>query len=380
MVRAIKISTGVCLFVLFAMAGLYTDVFPGSIKSAQEKLLANVERSINDYGADWAALEMRGQKVVLAGEAPNVDELLATVDAALTATWSGGVLVGGVTKVDARTATVYDGPPIIDPFVWRATHVNGELKFAGYVPSQVGRDKVYMIAAERFPDTVILGALEIAGGVEFEQDWITAATIGLQALSLLEAGEVSAENAQFSITGTSDDEGVEGVMAALTGGAPAGYSFDNVLTIVEPEIIEPAPIEEASVDADEITANDAAEQCRVRIDELVRDLTISFRTAGTDVSASGRAELNAVRDALRDCPSAHLTITGHTDSRGRPSRNYQLSLFRADAVGAYLKAAGVDASQITTDGAGSTQPIASNSTPEGRAQNRRIEFSVEIRG
>ncbi|MBT8472291.1 MAG: OmpA family protein [Marinicaulis sp.] len=377
MVRAIKILTGVIVFILFAITGLYSGIFPGSINSAQEKLAANVERSIKLYGADWADVEMRGQKVVLAGEAPNVDALLATVDAALKSKWSGGALVGGVTKVDARAATVYDGPPIVDPFVWRATHANGELKFAGYVPSQAGRDRIYTTAAERFPDATIIGALEIAGGVTLEQDWMTTVTIALQMLSLLEAGEVSAENTEFLLTGTSNDEGVEGAIAVLAGSAPARYSFDNALIIVEPENIGPGPIEDAV--ADENAAADAAEQCRVRIDALVSGLSISFRTAATDVSASERAKLDAVRDALVVCPSAHLTITGHTDSRGRTSRNYQLSLFRADAVGAYLKAAGVNASQITTDGAGSSQPIASNLTPDGRAQNRRIEFSVEIR-
>ena len=69
-------------------------------------------------------------------------------------------------------------------------------------------------------------------------------------------------------------------------------------------------------------------------------------------------------------------MVGHTDSTGSDAINNPLSQRRADAAKAYLVSQGVAASRIATSGAGSTQPIASNATVDGRAQNRRVEIFV----
>jgi len=70
-----------------------------------------------------------------------------------------------------------------------------------------------------------------------------------------------------------------------------------------------------------------------------------------------------------------LPSIGHTDSDGNTVDNMTLSKRRADAVKASMvKDFGIDASRLQTDGKGSSQPIASNSTAEGKANNRRVEF------
>jgi outer membrane protein OmpA-like peptidoglycan-associated protein len=65
---------------------------------------------------------------------------------------------------------------------------------------------------------------------------------------------------------------------------------------------------------------------------------------------------------------------GHTDNQGNKAKNKQLSADRAEAVKNFLVEKGISESRITTSGMGDSKPVASNKTPEGRAQNRRIEF------
>ena len=69
-----------------------------------------------------------------------------------------------------------------------------------------------------------------------------------------------------------------------------------------------------------------------------------------------------------------VQITGYTDSTGSAALNNSLSLQRANAVANYLRLQGVSADRIVTEGAGSRNPIASNATPAGREQNRRVEI------
>ena len=76
-------------------------------------------------------------------------------------------------------------------------------------------------------------------------------------------------------------------------------------------------------------------------------------------------------------PSMTIDIEGHTDSDGDAAYNLELSQQRADAVAAYFAAAGIDPSRITAVGRGEESPAAPNDTPEGRALNRRVEFSLQ---
>ena len=84
--------------------------------------------------------------------------------------------------------------------------------------------------------------------------------------------------------------------------------------------------------------------------------------------------LNTVAQVLRDFPEITLEIQGHTDSQGRDRYNQRLSEQRARAVLQYLIRQGIAAGRLTSQGYGETQPIESNSTPEGQARNRRVEF------
>jgi outer membrane protein OmpA-like peptidoglycan-associated protein len=89
-----------------------------------------------------------------------------------------------------------------------------------------------------------------------------------------------------------------------------------------------------------------------------------------------RRDLQTVAQSLLAYPDTTIFVTGHTDNTGSAAYNQTLSERRANAVGAELMANGVPARRIVARGAGLTQPIASNATPQGRAQNRRVEITI----
>lgn len=71
-----------------------------------------------------------------------------------------------------------------------------------------------------------------------------------------------------------------------------------------------------------------------------------------------------------------VSIEGHTDNTGKADKNLALSQKRCEVVKAYLVKKGVDASRLSVMAYGDTKPVADNSTPAGRSQNRRVEFKV----
>ncbi len=87
--------------------------------------------------------------------------------------------------------------------------------------------------------------------------------------------------------------------------------------------------------------------------------------------------LDTIVATIGRCPGNAVEVSGHTDSSGDEAANVALSEQRAKAVVTYLTDAGVPASRLTAVGLGSSRPVASNDTDEGKALNRRIEFSVK---
>lgn len=103
---------------------------------------------------------------------------------------------------------------------------------------------------------------------------------------------------------------------------------------------------------------------------------ISFDTGSADIRGPFRPLLDQFAQGLRDNPRTEVRIVGHTDSTGSDAINDPLSLDRAASTRSYLAARGVDPARIRIEGHGARQPIASNDTERGRAQNRRVEIYV----
>lgn len=115
-------------------------------------------------------------------------------------------------------------------------------------------------------------------------------------------------------------------------------------------------------------------------DDLVAALNlmiIHFDTGKATISKDSLAILTKAADAIKKAPSGtKIEVGGHTDNTGKADANMKLSQERADAVAAKLKELGVADGILTGKGYGQDKPVADNATAEGRAKNRRIEFTV----
>ncbi|HLP15397.1 MAG TPA: OmpA family protein [Bacteroidota bacterium] len=148
------------------------------------------------------------------------------------------------------------------------------------------------------------------------------------------------------------------------------------------------------VDTDGGGVNDGAEIARGTnplnpADDILRDTTllekgkkvvlrgINFETGKATLTKDSDQALQAALDALKANPDVNVEISGHTDNVGSARQNQSLSLRRAQAVKNWLVKNGIPSRRLRTVGKGADEPVADNSTPEGRAENRRIEFYVQ---
>lgn len=104
--------------------------------------------------------------------------------------------------------------------------------------------------------------------------------------------------------------------------------------------------------------------------------SVMFRTGSAQISPEFASTLNAVGGTIKEYCGVTGTIVGHTDSTGSAALNKRLSLDRARSVADYLVAQGISPSRLSRDGRGPDEPVASNATEAGRAQNRRVEIFV----
>ncbi len=105
---------------------------------------------------------------------------------------------------------------------------------------------------------------------------------------------------------------------------------------------------------------------------------VQFEVGKDIIKKTSYGILDNVVKIMIENPSYLLEINGHTDNQGDAAKNLTLSQKRAEAVKAYLVTKGVYASRLTPKGYGITQPKATNDTPAGRAENRRVEFKVNF--
>ena len=108
------------------------------------------------------------------------------------------------------------------------------------------------------------------------------------------------------------------------------------------------------------------------------DSGILFATGKADLSQSAKNSLVQFAKVLNENKDCDVAIYGHTDNTGSDAVNQPLSVSRANSVSNYLKSCGVNGTQIkSVEGQGSTNPVADNSTAEGRKQNRRVEVYID---
>lgn len=187
------------------------------------------------------------------------------------------------------------------------------------------------------------------------------------------------------------DFGIDSALVFRFGGSPRSTPARRESTPAAPAVAErtPEPTPPAAApDADRDGVPDNrdncpdtprnyavdANGCPIAVEEIARvELLVNFDFDKSDVKPEYFSEIEEVADFMRQYPDTIIELEGHTDSRGDDAYNEALSQRRADAVRAVLiDRFNIQGSRITAEGFGETQPVASNNTDAGRAQNRRV--------
>jgi OmpA-OmpF porin, OOP family len=157
----------------------------------------------------------------------------------------------------------------------------------------------------------------------------------------------------------------------------ASFSFDLVFETGDRiSVVEQAQQQAAAQKAQEESKPITSQECQTRFSVISTTGAIYFKSGSAELDSASDPLLNSVADIANRCPTVKIEVSGHTDTTGSSSANQSLSVARAQAVVAYLAQHGVAKDRVTATGYGDTKPVASNTTEEGRAKNRRIEFQV----
>jgi len=161
----------------------------------------------------------------------------------------------------------------------------------------------------------------------------------------------------------SDDKGAGAVRGAAIG-AGVGALVGNELDKQEADL-------RRDLNNDNVQITNTGDRLIVTLPQ-----DILFATDSTFVRSDLQRDLRAIAGNLQAYPNSTIQIVGHTDNVGEAGYNQDLSLRRAEAVSDVLLDSGIPVSRIDAIGRGEDQPVASNLTPEGRAQNRRVEIVI----
>ena len=231
------------------------------------------------------------------------------------------------------------------------------LTLTGYVPDNNVHAAIVAAAARKFFSEKVVDNLKASVGAP--AGFAAAVVPALGALSRLSTGTLVVSDRELKLSGDAFyDAAAVQIRAGFGKDFPQGWQF-------KPEIsVKPA------------TAPVDATVCQQLFSELLAKGKILFDSGRATIDPDSAGLLDRLIETALRCPAANIEIAGHTDADGEDGFNQALSEKRAQAVADYLVKAGLPANRFTATGYGSTQPIATNDTDEGKAQNRRIDFMV----
>ncbi len=245
------------------------------------------------------------------------------------------------------------------PYIFQAYKdpVAVTLTLTGYVPDNTAHAALVAAATRKFFSEKVVDNLKASIGAP--PGFAAAVAPALGALSRLSTGTLVVSDREVKLSGDAlYDAAAIQIRNGLGKDFPQGWQFKADISV------KPAA---APVDAT---------VCQQLFSDLLGKGSIRFVSARAKIDPDSAGLLDRLIETALRCPNANIEIAGHTDGNGDEASNQALSEKRAQAVMDYLVKAGLPAERFTAVGYGSTQPVASNDTGEGKAQNRRIDFVV----
>ncbi len=181
----------------------------------------------------------------------------------------------------------------------------------------------------------------------------------------------------LSLGSPKKEKPVEPVETAIASPQPVVASPQPVVVSPQPVVVDTKDdLGLSESDIDKLVA-DAVEAAMKERGKTIVLHGITFETDKAQIRPESATILEIVRESMVANPDVSVIITGHTDSVGKEEYNRRLSLERAQAVKDWLVNNNISAFRMKVIGKGETEPVATNETAEGRAENRRVEFQVE---
>lgn len=168
---------------------------------------------------------------------------------------------------------------------------------------------------------------------------------------------------------------IGGLIGASSGNAAAGAAIGAAVGGVTGGVIG-HKMDKQAREIDQALPGADVERVGEGIHLTLKEDSILFDTGKSTLTAKAQANLDKLIPVFKEYGDTNIEIFGYTDSTGSPEFNLKLSAKRAEAVKNYLASKGLVISRFKTTGLGIEQPIATNDTPEGRSQNRRVEFAI----
>jgi len=244
----------------------------------------------------------------------------------------------------------------------RFSRASGVVVLSGAVPNETARRVIETYAAARFGQAALRPALTLTEAA-VPAGWEAAALVALDALSGVSEGVADLLPGKIAVSGTAAGPAEAGRLhRRMAEAAPEGYAVASALSIDLPAQMAAIPL--------------SAPRCAVVMSAAVKALPIAFAPGSAVFEIASQEALDRLAERLGRCASGRIEIGGHTDSQGSVGLNQRLSRARAEAVLDALIARGVALDRLAARGYGEEQPVASNKTEAGRAQNRRIEFTA----
>ena len=345
---------------LLVLLGLAQMFWPGGKwRYIEQDVKSTIMSSLTSNGIDWAQVETndRGRDVLLSGSAPSEDaKIFAMKIASELSQDKRGNSVARI--VEWKGAIVIPEP---DPGNLSFSVVNGKIILNGVVSSEKEVLDLVTAANEKY------GVDNVTNRLTVQDNIIPLENIkGLvQSLNINDGTLRLSLNKVLKVTGVTDsDEARDSIGQSLLGALGSNYSLDNRLTVKLPE---PEPEPEPDLGA----------ICQAKVLELMSVSKIFFATGKSQIKTESYPLLDEISAILNECEESFIEVAGHTDNTGSKQINGPLSQDRAQAVMDYLTTKGIAIYRLSAVGFGSDQPIADNKTRDGRATNRRIEFTVK---
>ncbi len=245
------------------------------------------------------------------------------------------------------------------PYVFQAYKdpVAVTLTLSGYVPDDKVHAAIIASASRKFFSEKVVDNLKTSIGAP--GGFSAAVMPAMGALSRLSTGTLVVSDHEVKLSGDAlYDAAAAQIRAGLGKDFPQNFQFKADVS-VKPAV---APVD--------------ATVCQELLSELLGKAKIRFETGRATIDPDSAGLVDRLVDTASRCPTTNIEVAGHTDTDGNNAANQELSERRAQAVVDALINAGLPATRFSAVGYGSTQPIATNDSEDGKAQNRRIEFVV----